>query len=198
MTELDQSLKSLKFLSVLRTYSSDKNDPISEWEYHKRPYMTSNEYQGEADGKRCICTTPITNLHEIKNRISGKILEIGCECVKRWELNPYCHGKCGRSLGNLEARRKANNWLCRSCKAAKEKREEVEKVMSEIEQKKNDEETERMGHFLFFGFGKYYKKRFSEVVEDKEIVERLLNNPIDNDDYRTFIEYIYRIYRVEG
>ena len=125
MTELDQSLKSLKFLSVLRTYSSDKNDPISEWEYHKRPYMTSNEYQGEADGKRCICTTPITNLHEIKNRISGKILEIGCECVKRWELNPYCHGKCGRSLGNLEARRKANNWLCRSCKAAKEKREEV-------------------------------------------------------------------------
>ena len=70
--------------------------------------------------------------------------------------------------------------------------------MSEIEQKKNDEETERMGHFLFFGFGKYYKKRFSEVVEDKEIVERLLNNPIDNDDYRTFIEYIYRIYRVEG
>ena len=90
--ELPLDTKAQEFLRVLRLYSNDKDDPVSEWAYHK-VFMESQEYKGEKDGKKCICTTPIFNLHYIQNRISGKVLEIGCECVKRWELGPKCEGK---------------------------------------------------------------------------------------------------------
>jgi hypothetical protein len=204
MGELSLSSKAQEFMRVLRLHSSDQNDPVSEWDYVQHAVV---EMAGEADGYRCICTTPIFLLHYIRNRISGKQLRIGCECIKRWDLGPRC-SKCKLVvLGSIAKRKKENNWLCRSCNAIKKEIDKQELLEQLIEQGKaerraRDEKLakaiedhklaarEAIGNEIFYGFGPWYGKKFSEVAMDSYVVEKILEREIPHPDYWAFRYYI--------
>jgi hypothetical protein len=201
--EVSLDKKSREFMRVLRQHSDNKFDPVSEWIYCK--YTPAQEAQGERDGKRCICTTPIMNLHYIRNSISGMVIEIGCECIKRWSLGPKCEGGCARSLGSLEKRKKGDNWLCRSCNA-KKKKEEEEKERARLtrennearekweqEQIKNREQAMKItsaGNQLFRGSGKWYNEPFWKVAKDPLIVAKIMAKVIAHPDYWAFRDYL--------
>ena len=167
--EVTLDKKAQEFMRVLRQHSSDKNDPVSEWVYCRN--LIGGEFHGEADGKRCICTTPIFNLHYIRNRISGMTIEIGCECVKRWSLGPKCEGGCGRSLGSLAKRKRENSWLCRTC---------------------ND-----VGNTIFLGRGPFYSRKFKEVVKNRWYVTKMMNLSLSSENLRKFQEYAATVWQIE-
>jgi ribosomal protein L37AE/L43A len=180
--ELPQEEKVQRFYEVLKAYSTDKKDPISEWEY------LTNEVQETNDKIFCICTTRIRNVHLIQNTLSGLILKIGSECAKKWEFAPECE-VCKKPLGGLVRRRKEDDWICRSCKTAKAK----EAVLNN---KVRKEYLQKNGNQVFFGFfsrtnlGPFYGRRFYEVAPIKTLQTAILRTEIDDDDYRAFREYL--------
>jgi hypothetical protein len=103
-----------KFLYELSKYSENKDDPISEWYFTQGVKELSTEEK--KDKTLCICSTPISVLYNIKNKINKLELEIGCECIKRW-LNPKIEcNRCKCVLGNITKRMRTKDYLCRCCK----------------------------------------------------------------------------------
>lgn len=203
--ELTLDKKAQEFMRVLRLHSSDQNDPVSEWIYLKD--FSGVKMRGEADGHRCICTTPIFDLHYIRNKITKKELEIGCECIKRWDLGPRCSECKFTVLGSIAKRKKENNWLCRSCNTIKkesDKQEFLEQLLnqSKAERKERGEKLakaiedhklaarEAIGNEIFYGFGPWYGKKFLEVATDAYVVEKILEKEISHPDYWAFRYYI--------
>ena len=104
----------LKFIAELLKYSNGKDDPISEWEYTGETRELGKEEL--KDGFKCICTTPISILYRIRNKVNSIQLEIGSECIKRW-LNPRIScDDCKATLGNITKRMRSKDYLCRLCK----------------------------------------------------------------------------------
>ena len=180
--ELPQEEKVQRFFEVLKAYSTDKDDPISEWEY------LTNQIQQTDEKISCICSTHIMNVHLIQNTLSGLILKIGGECAKKWIHAPECE-VCEKPLGGLVRRRKEDDWMCYACKKAKAKE-------ALLNNKVRNEYLQKRGNQLFFGYlslsnlGPYYRRRFSEIVEIKELQTLILRKEIDDDDYRAFREYL--------
>lgn len=180
--ELPLEDKAQRFMSVLKQHSANKQDPISEWAY---VYAEPNDVNEQ---KYCICTTKISNLHVIRNKISGHVLEVGSECIKKWELAPVCAG-CNGAIGSLVKRRKTNDWYCRKCKKAKELEASVKQIEKELLLK-------RLGKQLFFGYFRgtgtspWYGKRFDVVVKDPRLVKMTLEREVDHADYWNFREYL--------
>jgi len=171
-----------RFFEVLRDNSTNKQDPISEWEY-----LYDEPNKGNTQ-KFCICSTKISNLHVIKNKLSGQIFEIGSECIKKWDLAPVCKS-CGSAIGSLTKRRKLNDWLCRKCKKDKEREATIKQIEKEMLLKK-------LGRQIFYGYftpsdpGPWYGKRFDEVVKDNRLVRITLKTEIQHDDYWSFREFL--------
>ena len=185
--ELPQDEKVQKFYEVLKGHTEDQADPISEWEY------LTDQVQQVCVKKSCICSTPIKNIHLIRNKKSGLILEIGSECAKKWDLAPLCES-CKNPLGALTRRRKENDWICKACKAARKKEALLK---AEARQRL----LKQMGSYLFMGYFKetrtspWYGRRFDEVVKVKELQRLTLKQEIDHPDYRAFRDYLdlYRL-----
>lgn len=180
--ELPLEDKVKRFMSVLKHHSTNKQDPISEWQYvYDEPNHTNLQ-------KYCICTTKITNLHVIRNKISGHTLEVGSECIKKWDLAPVCVS-CGGAIGSLVKRRKTNDWYCRKCKKANDMEARVKQIEKELLLK-------RLGKQLFFGYfpntrtSPWYGKRFDEVVKDPRLVRLTLEKEVEHPDYWNFREYL--------
>jgi len=182
VVELPLEDKAQRFMSVLKHHSTNKQDSISEWEYVYAEPNTNNEQ------KYCICTTKITNLHVIRNKISGLTLEVGSECIKKWELAPVCAG-CDGAIGSLVKRRKTNDWYCRKCKKANDMEARVKQIEKELLLK-------RLGKQFFFGYfpntrtSPWYGKRFEDVVKDPRLVKLTLENEVEHADYWCFREYL--------
>jgi hypothetical protein len=189
VVELALEEKVQRFFEVLKSRTEDKEDPISEWEYMTEQIKETNQK------KFCICTTPIKNIHLIRNKKTGLILEIGSECAKKWDLAPQCLS-CHAQLGAVTRRRKENDWICKTCKAIKKKeallKNEVRRQL-----------LRQMGRQQFRGYFKetmtspWYGRRFDEVVMIEELQRLILKQEIDHEDYRAFREYLdlYRIHK---
>lgn len=180
--ELPLEDKAQRFMSILKDHSTNKQDPISEWAYvYEEPNHTDQQ-------KYCICTTKITNLHVIRNKISGYVLEVGSECIKKWELAPVCAG-CDGAIGSLVKRRKTNDWYCRKCKKANDMEARVKQIEKELLLK-------RLGKQVFFGYfsntrtSPWYGKRFEDVVKDPRLVKLTLEKEVEHPDYWSFREYL--------
>ena len=180
--ELPLEDKAQRFMSVLKDHSTNKQDSISEWQYvYEEPNHTDQQ-------KYCICTTKITNLHVIRNKISGLTLEIGSECIKKWELAPVCAG-CDGAIGSLVKRRKTNDWYCRKCKKTNDMEARVKQIEKELLLK-------RLGKQVFFGYfpntrtSPWYGKRFEDVVKDPRLVKLTLEKEVEHPDYWNFREYL--------
>lgn len=172
--ELSPKQKHIEFDRVLRSKSINQDDPISEWRYLKILPIGIEVHPGDAVATfKCICTQPIHNLHYIENKISGLILHIGCECIKRWSaLKPTCN-HCNITLGALSRRRKENDWLCASCCPANQ-------TIS------FDEPN------LFYGM------RFRKAVQSTYFVEKYLNRRILNDNHQLFLDYAVKYWNDKG
>ena len=187
--ELPQDEKVQKFYEILKGHTEDQDDPISEWEY------LTDQVQEVCVKKSCICSTPIKNIHLIRNRKTGLILEIGSECAKKWDLAPLCES-CKKPLGGITRRRKENDWVCKSCKAAR-KKEALLKADA------RQRLLKQMGSYLFMGYFKetrtspWYGRRFDEVVKIKELQRLTLRQEIDHPDYRAFRDYL-DLYRLDN
>ena len=187
VVELALEEKVQRFFEVLKSRTEDKEDPISEWEYLTDKIKETNQK------KFCICTTPIKNIHLIRNKKTGLILEIGGECAKKCDLAPLCEC-CKKPLGAITRRRNEDDWACKACKAARKKeallKNEVRKQL-----------LRQMGRQEFRGYFKetktspWYGRRFDEVVMIEELQRLTLKQEIDHPDYRAFREYLdlYRI-----
>jgi hypothetical protein len=165
--------KHIEFDRVLKLKSQNKDDPISEWTYLKH-IIPVEVNRGDQKTIRCICTTKIQNIHYIENRITGETLEIGCECVKRWDqLKPCCDG-CGSTLGALERRRKENDWLCSNCEPG--------------------------NNTIVFGSvgSPYWGKKFKTAAKEIWFVEMWMNRPILNENHRKFILYSETYWNRQG
>ena len=116
-----------KFLYELSKYSENKDDPISEW------YFTQDVTESSSiDKTLCICSTPITLLYTIKNKLNKLELEIGCECIKRW-LNPKIEcNRCKCVLGNITKRMRTKDYLCRSCKKIINRTNITERIKTQV------------------------------------------------------------------
>ena len=180
--ELALEEKVQKFYEVLKGYTDDQDDPISEWEY------LTDKIQSTDEKKFCICTTPIKNIHLIRNKKSGLVLEIGSECAKRWDLAPLCES-CKKPLGAITRRRKENDWVCKACKAARKKEALLK---AETRQRL----LRQMGGQVFRGYYKetktspWYGRRFDEVVMIERLQRLTLKQEIDHPDYRAFRTYL--------
>jgi hypothetical protein len=109
-----------EFMRVLREHSYNKDDPISEWTLNDNPQIS--------EGSRCICKMVIREVWTIYNSKTNQVLEIGCDCAKRW-LEPSMTCKdCGRVLGQVMKRKKQKNFYCGSCnrKNNKARKERIE------------------------------------------------------------------------
>ena len=180
--ELPLEDKAQRFMSVLKDHSTNKQDSISEWQYvYEEPNHTNQQ-------KYCICTTKITNLHVIRNKISGYVLEVGSECIKKWELAPVCAG-CDGAIGSLVKRRKTNDWYCRKCKKTNDMEARVKQIEKELLLK-------RLGKQVFFGYfpntrtSPWYGKRFEDIVKDPRLVKLTLEKEVEHPDYWNFREYL--------
>ena len=187
VVELDLEEKVQRFFEVLKSHTEDQDDPIDEWEY------LTDEVQQVFVKKFCICSTPIKNIHLIRNKKSGLILEIGSECAKKWDLAPLCEN-CKNPLGAITRRRKENDWVCKACKAAK-KKEALLKVEARQRLLKQMGGQEFRGYFKATKTSPWYGRRFDEVVMIKELQRLTLKQEIDHPDYRAFREYLdlYRL-----
>jgi ribosomal protein L37AE/L43A len=186
--ELPQDEKVQKFFEVLKSHTEDQDDPISEWEY------LTDKLKEVFEKKFCICSTPIQNIHMIRNKKSGLVLEIGSECAKKWDLAPLCEC-CKKPLGAITRRRKEDDWVCKACKAAR-KKEALLKAEARTQLLK------QMGSYLFMGYFKatktspWYGRRYDEVVMVKELQRLTLKQEIDHAEYRRFREYL-DLYRMQ-
>jgi len=169
--ELSPKDKHLEFDRVLKSKSINQDDPISEWCYLKTDYGIEVHRD---DGYKCICSQTIYNLHYIKNKVTGTVLHIGCECIKRWStLKPTCNG-CNITLGALERRRKQNDWLCSNCDPG--------------------------NNTISFGFpwSSYFSKKFKTAVKDIPFVEKWINHSKVNDNHEKFILYAETYWKRHG
>ena len=186
--ELPQDEKVQKFYEVLKGHTEDQDDPISEWEY------LTDRVKEAYEKKSCICTTPIKNIHLIRNKKSGLILEIGSECAKKWDLAPLCES-CKKPLGAITRRRKENDWVCKACKAAR-KKEALLKAEARHRLLRQMGGQEFRGYFKETGTSPWYGRRFDEVVMIEKLQRLTLKQEIDHPDYRAFRDYLdlYRIH----
>jgi hypothetical protein len=189
VVELPLDEKVQKFYEVLKSFTDDQDDPISEWEY------LTDKIQSTDEKKSCICSTPIKNIHLIRNKKTRLVLEIGSECAKKWDLAPLCEC-CNKPLGAVTRRRKENDWLCKACKASKKKE-------AAVKEEARQRLLKRMGSSLFMGYFKetktspWYGRRFDEVVMIERLQTLTLKQEIDHPDYRKFREYLdlYRAHK---
>ena len=162
-----------EFMRVLKEHSYNKEDPISEWVLNDNPQLT--------DGSRCICKMVIKEVWTIYNSKTNQVLEIGCDCAKRWLEPSMTCKECGRVLGQVMKRKKQKNFYCGSCN-----------------RKNNKARKERID----FLSGVYYHNdtlgsyKFEELSEDD--FNYLWNNLDDTKYYDRLVkEYLDLIYVIE-
>lgn len=176
MSSGDLEFKRKTFFGVLREHSFCKEDPISEWAIVK-------DIEGDGSST-CICTTPILYEFVIENKLTKKQLVIGSECVKRWNIEFTCKS-CGCHLGNITKRLIKKDYVCPACKRQQKK-----------DEKARQEVKERYGNLRFFWYGPYYQKKFSDVIDDIDYVEKVLNHPKKNTTLELFERYVGMCYDI--
>lgn len=170
----DLKAKAKQFYKVLREHSVSQEDPIPEWTIVQ---------DCEGDGAtECICTTPILHQYTIQNSINGKLLTIGSECIKRWHIKVRCK-ICSSPLGNLTKRLRDNNYLCPQCTRIEKKKEKIKEHHRQLR-------IQQLRDMRLLWFGKYYKRRFCDVVNDIPFTESLLNIPSKSKSLQLFEEYV--------
>jgi len=168
------------FFETLRVKSIDKDDPISEWDFHSIvPFNNDGSQQ-------CICSAPIHYLYQIKNRFNQETAIVGSECIKRWLNGLIRCSLCQCTLGNITKRLKTQDFHCRDCKLRLERQAKY----------KDEEKLKKVGNLRLFWYGPYYMKPFSKVVEDIPYVEKLLNIPNKNKTLEAFEQYVNMVFEV--
>ena len=184
MEELELEHKRERFMTYLKVYSENKFNPVPEWiliqKATKQDYETAINYipwidKNFDDPQTCICTTPIMNRCLIQNSKTGVKIIIGSVCQNRWlDLKARCQ-KCNVVLKNFLRRQKEQDWFCRKCHAK-------HKLMPYV-----------------YGKGFWYNKKFSEAVENEELVLFMLNLAHPTDAQKEFIDYALTLWDpVEG
>ena len=143
--ELSPQEHAKEFFKVLREHSVHKDDPIPEWSV-----VDSNHY-----ATHCICKHYIQNIFIIQNKITGKRLDVGSDCIKKWsiEFNLRCRN-CRSILGNKEKRLMNNDLICPQCKRKADKLDL---------------------YTMFWTGGPWHGLFFKDVVKNKEWVDHLIN-----------------------
>lgn len=172
--------KARLFHSTLRENSISQEDPIPEWK-------VVIEYEGDGE-ERCICSTPIVYKYVIENTLNGKRLTIGSECVKRWNINFVCK-ICGSNLGNVTRRLLKRDFVCPECKRNEERKRKFQEAQ-------RLEHKGRLGRYLLYWYGPYYKQPFSRVIQDISYVEYLVNLPNKTKTLEQFEEYVKLCYDI--
>ena len=172
--------KARTFYTVLRQNSVSQEDPIPEWE-------VVHEVEGDSS-KECICTTPIVYEYTIQNKLNGRTLIIGSECVKRWNIKFTCKS-CDSPLGNVTRRLIKKDFLCPECKRE-------EKRMEKLLEAQREGRKKMLSDYYLFWFGKYYKRKFSQVIQDIDYVEYLINIKDKSQTLQHFEEYVNLVYDI--
>lgn len=182
MEDLEDSLKAKArlFHSILRENSMNKEDPIPEWKLVV-------DYEGDGE-ERCICSTPIVYKYVIENKHTGTRLIIGSECIKRWNIEFLCKD-CGSHLGNITRRLAKKDFVCPDCKKREERRKKVKEAA-------DTERRKKLASYVLYWYGPYYKRKFSDVIDDIPYVEFLLNQPTRTKTIEYFEEYVNLCYDV--
>jgi hypothetical protein len=156
----------IKFMIELRKMSvypeaCDKH-VVDEWEYIGNP--------GKIEVTRCICDTPIENLFLIENILNGNRAIIGCECIKRWNIEcevscDTCKKKFPRNVGIRRAC--TGNLICRKCKARQKKIEKEEESWRE-------QRIRKFAKWTMFAPGIWKDLPFHSIVENENWIKDLL------------------------
>ena len=182
--ESNLKIKAKNFFTVLRDNSVFKDDPIPEWEVKNK----IEAFEGK-EVSYCICSTPIIHEFKIRNKINGNELKIGSECVKRWGFKVVCKS-CKSSLGNIVKRLVKEDFLCPACK-----KEEKQRIQAE--QQRQESRRNTLGSMRLFWYGKYYMKKFSEIIDDTDYVNKLINVTEKPQTLQLFEEYVNLYYEVQ-
>lgn len=173
-----------RFFEILRKYSFDKEDPISEWRFVE---IVDN------DGtNRCICTAPIQYLYKIENKETKATLIVGSECIQRWLQGLLRCKECACVLGNVVKRLRKEDYHCRSCKKILQKKQEQQE-QEELRKRK----MSKLGHCRLYWYGPYYQKMFHEVIDNIPYVEKLINIENKNQTLELFTRYVKTVYDLE-
>ena len=172
--------KARLFFATLRENSISQQDPLPEWQI-------VTDYEGDGE-ERCICSTPILHKYVIENKLNGRRLTIGSECIKRWNIKFVCK-QCSSHLGNITKRLIQQDFLCPECKREEKRKQKLLEAQRE-------ERKRKLGAYVLYWFGPYYQRRFSEVINDIPYVEFLLNQPTRTKTIEYFEEYVNLCYEV--
>lgn len=111
-TEEDPGTYAKRFVKVLREKSINKEEPIREWELVP-------SLKGSTGGKEtsCICGKEIKDTYIIRNKHTNETLIIGCECVKRFDIERRLDCKeCGKQMTGVFRRLRDGDMICRLCR----------------------------------------------------------------------------------
>jgi hypothetical protein len=171
---LSPKFRAIQFLTELKKYSDNKDDPISDWEFGHEV----RELSKDDDVFLCICSTRIHKLYKIhKINDNSMFLEIGCECIKRWLHPSITCDECSCVLGSVVKRMKTKDYLCRKCKniSIKEKaREARETRIQELE------------NIYYVN----YDRHFREIIRNRLLTELILNKQPVTKAQKLFEEYV--------
>ena len=176
MTE-DAKFHHQEFIRVLREESVHKDDPIPEW-----------EVDGVLDGDgKCICTKELKRVFLIRNKITEKQLPVGCDCIKRWDIQHVMScNNCGSALGNKLKREKEKDYICTTCKKEEKKQEAARtKFLNDLISAK--------GKWICYIRGPCYNKSYKEVFSNTNFLDYIVNQvpAQDNKTYKLFKSLLY-------
>lgn len=163
-----------KFFNTLRDKSNDKFNPLIEWQV---VVDSLTNLVG-----RCICGTEISRNFVIKNMINGNTLIVGSKCVEKWGFTVTCI-RCNRVLRDVSNRLKDDNWICPACKRA-------DKKLAKLQEAAKEALIKKLGGYTLYHSGKYYKARFSDVVEDLSYTQWLYNINCQTKTLTYFRQYV--------
>jgi hypothetical protein len=170
------------FMTHLRSHSVHQSDPIPEW------HVTRWEFRADdISGNYCICTTEIRNIFTITNKLNGRELEVGSECVEKWNIEFVLKCIfCSSALGNKIVRVKANDMLCPTCKKEKKK-----------EEKDKQARINKMGGWIMSWKGPWQGMTYQKVAQNTGWVEWFINRDGEMKSLKNFQEYCGLIYDFE-
>lgn len=150
---------------------------VAEWAYVGSPGCVGITY--------CICETRIEKLFLIKNKLNGNTAIIGCECIKRWNVEcevscDTCSEKFGRNAGITRACK--GDLTCKKCKARKKVEAGIKSKAKRALQLRLDKPVP---------FGKYKGQPFHVLIADVGYCHFLIRGTWLNGATRELLEGCY-------
>ncbi len=174
--EEDPSAYAQRFIQVLTEHSINKEEPVREWE-------VVPALRGTKTGSvitACICGKHIKDTYIIRNKVTNETLIIGCECVKRLDIERRLECReCGDIMGAYFRRMRQHDMICNICKRDARR---LKKKMA--------------GYSVWVRSGERripVRFTFTEALQNSDLCEFLMNGTTKDKNVAKFREWVHSL-----